>query len=216
MSRRENWTIKEGELFNIKVPFSAIGTEAQQMFENSIKRSIEGMVERLAKPVLYTREILHDKTRLLGQYRMLKLDDESDSETLSITDGSVLKGEAIGSLEFKSGYLLIFLVTLKNYDETELSLNNAIERFYLDSWGSSYIWNAINHIKASIMENLEDRGYEYSRFLFPGQNGLSLENQRAVFSMLEPEKLSVSLNESCLMNPLKSYTSFLICRSRQE
>lgn len=205
------YELKEDRLFDISVPFSSIADEARLMFENSIKRKLEDMVERLAKPVRLTHEVLLEKTTLIGQYRAVRLkkDTKAGDEELVLLSGDRLYGEALGEALKGADYVLFFIVTLKNYDETELSMQNAIERFYLDSWGSAYIWNAINYIKLSIKESLENKELDYSRFLFPGQNGLPLQNQKTVFSVLKPNALCVRLNESCLMKPLKSYTSFL-------
>jgi len=49
----------------------------------------------------------------------------------------------------------------------------------------------------------------------PGYCGWDLSGQRKLFQFLEPEKISISLNDSCLMTPLKSVTGILVAGNKQ-
>ncbi|MEJ2580665.1 MAG: vitamin B12 dependent-methionine synthase activation domain-containing protein [Acidobacteriota bacterium] len=44
----------------------------------------------------------------------------------------------------------------------------------------------------------------------PGYCGWHVSGQRALFARLEPEAIGISLNDSCLMQPIKSVSGFLV------
>ncbi len=49
----------------------------------------------------------------------------------------------------------------------------------------------------------------------PGYCGWHISNQRGLFRVLQPERIGISLNESCLMNPLKSVSGVLVAGKRE-
>ena len=44
----------------------------------------------------------------------------------------------------------------------------------------------------------------------PGYCGWNIDAQKKLFSFLKPQQIGISLNESCLMTPLKSVTGVLV------
>ncbi len=49
----------------------------------------------------------------------------------------------------------------------------------------------------------------------PGYCGWHISSQIKLFRLLHPEKIGISLNESCLMEPLKSVTGALLCCDKE-
>lgn len=55
---------------------------------------------------------------------------------------------------------------------------------------------------------LKEYGFNISSETSPGEGGVSLENQKLIFKLLEHENMCVKLNEFCMMEPTKS-SSFI-------
>lgn len=48
------------------------------------------------------------------------------------------------------------------------------------------------------------RGFQLSRYFEPGSDDWDIQEQKKVFTILQPEKIGVTLNSSCMMEPAKS------------
>lgn len=68
----------------------------------------------------------------------------------------------------------------------------------------------LDHLTARRAAGCETRVLSYS----PGYCGWDITGQRTLFQFLQPEKIGVTLNESCLMNPIKSISGVLIAGNK--
>jgi hypothetical protein len=59
----------------------------------------------------------------------------------------------------------------------------------------------LNHF---IEEKNKQKGFQLSRYFEPGSNDWDIQEQKQVFTILQPERIGVTLNSSCMMQPAKS------------
>lgn len=66
-------------------------------------------------------------------------------------------------------------------------------------------------------ERNRTEGYENSKTLLysPGYCGWHITAQKKIFNVLKPEEIGITLNESCLMIPLKSISGVLITGNKE-
>ena len=73
---------------------------------------------------------------------------------------------------------------------------------------------AAERLVEALERRLEDRASSRSRTAVlaysPGYCGWHVSGQRALFAALEPEEIGITLNPSCLMQPLKSVSGVLV------
>ena len=85
--------------------------------------------------------------------------------------------------------------------------------YMLDTVASLAADKAVEVCEASFMHDLVQRGMarpDYRALSYsPGYCGWHLTGQKKLFQYLQPEKIDITLNDSCLMTPLKSVTGVL-------
>ncbi|MBA7600763.1 MAG: hypothetical protein GH143_04235 [Calditrichaeota bacterium] len=85
--------------------------------------------------------------------------------------------------------------------------------YMLDTVASLAADKAVEVCEASFMHDLVQRGLarpDHRALSYcPGYCGWHLTGQKKLFQYLQPEKIGITLNDSCLMTPLKSVTGVL-------
>lgn len=127
-------------------------------------------------------------------------------------------GEILGRAE----HLALFVVTLGE------GISRALQRcFAADDVALAYTLDAMASVAADGAADLAERRYDgvlrgrgwatpdgavlrYS----PGYCGWDVTGQRKLFAFLRPERIGLSLTESCLMQPLKSVSGVMIAGPR--
>lgn len=145
---------------------------------------------------------------------------------ISIVDfESVYSGEGrnedrtpVGDIFKRADRLALFAVTIGAGIVSEIS-----RRFQADDLALGAMLDAVASAAADRAAAVVERGYAESlraagdvlpdtRVLrySPGYCGWHISAQRALFDALKPERIGISLRESCLMEPLKSVSGVLI------
>ena len=118
----------------------------------------------------------------------------------------------------KSDYLALFAVTLGPVLSEKVSdlfdNGNYADGYMLDSI-SSYAANKLADLAAQhLQEELAGREPRASLWRVlsysPGYCGWHISGQKKLFEALRPEEIGITLNESCLMSPIKSVSGVLI------
>ena len=137
----------------------------------------------------------------------------------------VFRGEGLNDKENpveeiyrKSSYLALFAVTLGpvlSEKVTELFDTGEYASGYMLDSVSSYTVDKLSYLAARHLQS-ELAGREPStnslRVLSysPGYCGWHISGQKKLFEVLHPEEIGITLNESCLMSPIKSVSGVLI------
>jgi hypothetical protein len=118
----------------------------------------------------------------------------------------------------RADYLLLYALTMgKNVCEKIDSL------FSIHDYAEGAMLDAIASIAADDAVNLLDEYYQpisqlmsspKNDFIFlgysPGYCGWHISSQRKLFELLEPEQIGITINESFLMQPIKSVSGILV------
>ena len=144
--------------------------------------------------------------------------------TISVFE-EVFRGEGLNERENpvekiyrKSSYLSLFAVTLGpvlSEKVTELFNNRYYAIGYMLDSISSYAADKLANLAAQHLQE-ELAGREPAAALLrvlsysPGYCGWHISGQKKLFEVLRPEEIGITLNESCLMSPIKSVSGVLI------
>lgn len=139
--------------------------------------------------------------------------------------GAVLEGEGgnavdvpVGPIYRASGDLVLFAVTLGEFISREISRrfqqNDFAFASMLDAAASECTEMAAQALEESCRRNLAASGRSgrdqgILRFS-PGYCGWHISGQKKLFSMLQPGEIGITLNESFLMQPIKSITGVIV------
>ena len=108
----------------------------------------------------------------------------------------------------KSEQMVLYCATVKGYDAFESGVDNFMKQFIVDAWGTTFAECAGNWVKRYVEQNVLEPNLYTTCAWSPGQHGVDIRLQRNVFRLIEPETIGVRLNDSCMMQPQKSVTSF--------
>lgn len=131
-------------------------------------------------------------------------------------DGRNESGSPIGDMYGRADRLALFAVTLGTRVCQEITTrfgsNDPAVANMLDSLASvatDRLAEMVAHrffASNAGQEGSDVRGLPYS----PGYCGWPISGQRALFARLHPEAIGVTLNDSCLMDPLKSVSGVIV------
>ena len=137
----------------------------------------------------------------------------------------VFRGEGLNEKENpveeiyrKSSYLALFAVTLGSVlseKVTELFDNGDYAIGYMLDSVSSYaadkLANQASRLLQSELAGTEPAASPWRVLCYcPGYCGWHISGQKKLFEALRPEEIGITLNESCLMSPMKSVSGVLI------
>jgi cobalamin-dependent methionine synthase I len=109
--------------------------------------------------------------------------------------------------------LALFAVTLgegiSNHIDSLFASGELAEGYILDQV-ASFAADELAQIAGRRFE--ADRGVDDQRVLpySPGYCGWHVSGQRALFDHLQPEEIGITINDSCLMHPIKSVSGVLV------
>ena len=87
--------------------------------------------------------------------------------------------------------------------------NDHFKAFLLDelaSWGVDQVRQGLYLV---LEDELQAKDWRISTMLSPGESAWTVDDQRVIFDILDTSKIGVSLNDSCLMTPLKSLSMIM-------
>ncbi len=137
----------------------------------------------------------------------------------------VFRGEGLNELENpvediyrKSSCLALFVVTLGSVLSEKVT-----ELFDDGNYASGYMLDSVSSYAADQLADLADKHLQSElvgkvsskdslRVLnySPGYCGWHISGQKKLFGVLRPEEIGITLNESCLMSPIKTVSGVLI------
>jgi len=95
--------------------------------------------------------------------------------------------------------------------------NDFARGFMLDSVASSAADRLSDLLAARLEDELGARGHNATRVLpySPGYCGWTVRGQERLFARVRPADIGVTLNDSCLMTPIKSVSGVLVAGARE-
>lgn len=126
-----------------------------------------------------------------------------------LKNGEQLVGKMPGRILKYSDQVLCFVTTVKNFDLKSQSLNDSMEKYFFDCWGSAFIENAQAWLKDYVSIRLSALKLKRTHIWNPGQHQFELNNQRSIFKLLSPEDIGVHLSSSMKMTPIKSVSGIM-------
>lgn len=196
--------MKLQERITLEVPLNELKNE--KLFYDLIGISTDNVPEDLKELII--------KTKTLGKgehpvcvYQSYPI-QKKESDYIELQTGDIFKGKILSDDIFDQCYELIcFIVTLKNYQP--YNDDSIINQFFIDSWRSAMVENAFLFFYKKIEKELLNQKTYLTNSFCPGYNNFPIENQSIMFKLLEPEDIGVQLNESYIMDPIKSISGII-------
>jgi hypothetical protein len=143
---------------------------------------------------------------------------KDDFHEIFIGEGNNEEGVPLEKIYLQADHLILFAITMGDmvsHRIAELFGNNDFAlASMLDTTASCSTDKSIDFLEKRITEELIEKKLMTKNSMVlsysPGFCGWHINAQKKLFLYLHPELIGISLNESCLMTPLKSVTGVLI------
>ncbi len=179
----------------------------------TVSQSIEELCETASRILLETAApigVLADVTK-------------EDFAVVYAGEGRNEHSTPVGDIYHRADHLCLFAVTIGERTSEEIGRLFASNEFalaaMLDSAASAAAERAADLVERMYVESLEQNirsasGRAALRYS-PGYCGWHVSGQRKLFDVLKPERVGLTLTESCLMQPLKSVSGVIIAGARE-
>ena len=84
-----------------------------------------------------------------------------------------------------------------------------LEAFVVESIGSATVENAMDKVQQRLEEEMAGQGKKITNRYSPGYCEWPLSGQRELFAYIGDHPTGITLNESCLMQPIKSVSGII-------
>lgn len=175
-------------------PSSHVSDRVGVMLNEAIKRAKE-----LAHPA--------------GMWQEEKLNNDEYSGALVLAGGLKISSKLVKRVMRGCSRVVIFAVTIGHELEAEVAklmkAGDMAEAVMLDSVGGESAEGCAEYLNQLVQKEAHRRGLHLTMRFSPGYGDWRLEGQRELFKALTPEKIGITLTESCLMLPRKSITGII-------
>ncbi len=135
--------------------------------------------------------------------------DRIEDNVLYLENGEEFKSEPLCKMMSGADQLVVMCTTIGPVlEERVRELSNEgefLESYLLDIYGATAVGVVRNSFYDRLVESFD--GFGATVTLEPGQLDWNIRAQKAVFRLISPEKIGVSLNEGNMMTPIKTCTS---------
>jgi len=134
-------------------------------------------------------------------------------KSINIQDVSFNLNHQIFHQLFASERVAIFVCTAGNavYEKARLLMSNGdfLLGYIYDIFGSLVVEKAMDLLQQKLKEHVEKDNDKITNRYSPGYCGWDVSEQKKLFSLLPVDFCGISINESCLMHPVKSVSGII-------
>lgn len=172
-------------------------------------KNIDDISDILIDNLELSLELLKDKSKPIT---IIEECSKSDFTDIYLGEGENAADSPLLHIIKKAEKLRLFAVTIgeditkeinKHFDQNEFPIGS-----FIDSGASLTADNIVEILESRVQGAFPNRSstLAYS----PGYCGWHVSGQKKLFKFLKPDKIGITLNNSCLMTPLKSVSGVLV------
>ncbi len=132
----------------------------------------------------------------------------SSGDLPALENGTIFKSRKLARMLRHSSAVLCFLVTIGDGIEQKIDSctrsRKTADAYIFDTIGSAAAEYVVDSFQDRYRRSLEREGSTTTLRFSPGYCDWPLTDQKKLFSLLDAERVGVTLSESCLMTPRKS------------
>jgi hypothetical protein len=172
-------------------------------------RNINDVPNILIENLESSLELLKNKSNPIA---IIEECSKSDFTDIYLGEGQNSIDSPLPHIIKKAEKLHLFAVTIGGNITEEINKHFVKNEFpigsFIDSGASLTADNIVGILESQVQEAFTDRlrTLAYS----PGYCGWHVSGQKKLFQFLKPDKIGITLNNSCLMTPLKSVSGVLV------
>lgn len=186
----------------LHIPFNEL-TDVDALFQEYSHIDMSNIPIRYGNKVFEAKQLIEEHLQISAIYKTFPISHiEDDLVTLKI--GASFSGSLLPKVLKDSKELICYIITLTNYNNLLETVTNKLLNYFLDTWSSAFIESATNYFKHHIDQTLSTTNLKRTYLWSPGFQEFNLENQQALFNILDSNAIGCTLNNYFHMNPSKS------------
>ena len=161
-----------------------------------------------------TFDELKDSKEIIGGYRILDCPEVNVKDgTVVCSSGHLHKGRKISGYMKGADRIALFLCTagqrFTGLSHTYQQNGDFLEAFVVESIGSATVESAMDKVQQYLEKEMMEQGKKITNRYSPGYCEWALSGQRDLFDYIGEHPTGVTINESCLMQPIKSVSGII-------
>lgn len=197
-------------LHQLAPDFDAIELQMDEIYRNLGYGS--AMPDEITLQTLYDIvELARKICRPSAQFAFYPL--QINENKLLIGDVEMNTGKIISSYLTKSTEMAVFVATagieFDDYLHEIKKEGDIYMEFLADAVGSEIAEATVRHVSAEVQKLASAKSMYTTLSYSPGYCGWHVREQPKVFSLLKPDTCGITLNDSCLMHPVKSVSGII-------
>lgn len=165
--------------------------------------AISDVPEKFKPYVLPMKEVISDEGRLILKYCWEDVKGRVEDGIL-LAKGEMLTSEIIRKAYKDTRKVVLFAASVVNIDPLLERHEDMMEQFFLEFWAVSILSVAREWLVGQVETTLAGSDLKQTSVWSPGQSKFELSNQGALFRLLQPETVGITLDRHFRMVPLKS------------
>ncbi len=150
----------------------------------------------------------------IGGYCVLSIKEVKVAQgEVVLENGTLQTGRQVAAYMKDSAYAALFVCTagpiFTELTRAHSQSDEQLEAYLTDALGSLSVENAMDLIQDSLEKRCQARSWNITNRYSPGYCNWPLTDQRPLFAMIGENPTNVSLNDSCLMSPIKSVSGII-------
>jgi len=168
----------------------------------------------VAEIVEKTFDELKDSKEIIGGYRILDCPEVNVKDgTVVCSSGHLHTGRKISGYMKGADRIALFLCTagqrFTGLSHTYQQNGDFLEAFVVESIGSATVESAMDKVQQYLEEEMMERGKKITNRYSPGYCEWALSGQRDLFAYIGEHPTGITINESSLMQPIKSVSGII-------
>lgn len=156
---------------------------------------------KYVEAVFKGKKLIDEACRVGVVYERARIDSIED-EAVILEGGQILNGKMAARVLDQSEELYVFVITLNGF--SSFTTDDLMVEYFGDTWGTSYVECVQAKVADIISEELAAQNLKRTHVWCPGQTQFEIGNQKAIFSLLNPEDIGCTLSSHLMMKPVKS------------
>lgn len=161
-----------------------------------------------------TFSTLKDSKEIIGGYKIL------DCREIRVKEGDVVcssgplhPGRRISGYLAEATEVALFIctagATFTDLSHAYQQNGDFLEAFVVESIGSATVENAMDKVQRCLETEMMEQGKKITNRYSPGYCDWALSGQRDLFAYIGDHPTGITINESCLMQPIKSVSGII-------
>ncbi len=136
-----------------------------------------------------------------------------EDDCIRLSGGGVLESTFLARVLHRADEIVMYATTIHGFDELMKNCgDDPLDSLFYNAWGVGFSMSAHRWLKENLANQAHEKGLFASRGWVPGEDELELSLQGALFELIDPAQIGISLDANGLMRPMMSVSGFMgIC-----